>query len=131
MKDIRDYRKRAGIISNYCQIMHSLAALNIMHDLKLYERILSKVKLMTRDFSDSIKPRDLQELIWALCHVKSYLDNDKSLIAAKNKECIRFEKELRRLAKVTSVYLGAMTPRSRDIVFESFEKIDFYDAELV
>jgi hypothetical protein len=42
---------------------------------------------------------------------------------------INFDKELRMLAKRSALMLGAMNHKSRKIVVEEFEKIDFYDAD--
>ena len=49
-----------------------------------------------------------------------------------NEEAKKYlDKELRILAKQTALRLNSMSNRSRDIVFESFQKIDFYDVDLV
>jgi hypothetical protein len=42
---------------------------------------------------------------------------------------INFDKELRIAAKSSALMLGAMNHKSRKIVVEEFEKIDFYDAD--
>jgi hypothetical protein len=47
----------------------------------------------------------------------------------KNASLINFDKELRLAAKRSALMLGAMNPKSRKIVVEEFEKIDFYDAD--
>ena len=35
------------------------------------------------------------------------------------------------LAKRSALALGSMNPKSREIVMETFEKVDFYDNDLV
>ena len=49
--------------------------------------------------------------------------------AIKNATLINFDKELRLIAKRSALMLGAMNPKSRKIVVEEFEKIDFYDPD--
>lgn len=63
--------------------------------------------------------------------LKQFVLSEDQFIETKNKKAIKFEKEMRLLAKSSALMLGAMTPRSRNIVFESFEKIDLYDNDLV
>ena len=42
---------------------------------------------------------------------------------------IKFDKELRLLAKSSALMLGAMNKKSQNIVVDHFEMIDFYDAD--
>ncbi len=42
---------------------------------------------------------------------------------------IKFEKELRLLAKSSALMLGAMNKKSQNIVVDHFEMIDFYDVD--
>ena len=41
------------------------------------------------------------------------------------------EKQLRLLAKRSALMMGAMSHRSREIIMETFAKVDFYDNDLV
>lgn len=58
-KLIKDSRKRVGMISNYCQIMHSLVSSKYFEDMDVYKVILATIKDLSEQFTDFIKPRDL------------------------------------------------------------------------
>ncbi len=67
-----------------------------------------------------LKPRDLCDVVRAVCNLHLCNPEDKSL-----------EKELRILAKRSGFMLGDMDQRSKEVIRDSFAMIDFYDVDLV
>ena len=87
------------------------------------------VKLLTENFSECIAPRDLSEMVASMCFLKKWLHNEGQVQDLKNLSCINFDKELRLLAKKSALMLSLMSKKSRDIVVDHFEMIDFYDPD--
>jgi hypothetical protein len=52
-------------------------------------------------------------------------------MAVDPKDKSKIDKELRVLTKRAALVLPSMTPRSRLIVVNCFEKIDYYDADFI
>lgn len=64
-----DPRKRAGAISNLCQIWQSLAKKGIYQDLLIYKSILERIKSLSDDYTQNIKPRDFSDFIFGFCNL--------------------------------------------------------------
>lgn len=54
----KDKRKRTGVVSNYCQIMHGLTVIKAQCDMKIYKDLYDKILYFSHDLSDCINPRD-------------------------------------------------------------------------
>ena len=61
-----------------------------------------------------------------------YYHNEKKVDKKdKDNSMFNYEKEMRLLAKRSALKMPSMQNRLRDIIYESFKRIDFYDADLV
>jgi len=124
--ELRDTRKRQGLASNYVQILTSVAYLqDYLEDFEPVKRVLVQLKALTNTYTEHLNPRDMSEIVAAMCKL-SVISKKGTL---KGSDAIRFDKELRHLAKRSALMLAAMNKKSRDIVVDHFELIDFYDAD--
>ena len=128
--------KRVGVLGNYVQIVMSVCALRKdFKDSRLYvpyteeqfiirKKLIEALQLASNDYLD-LKGRDL-------CDVVKAVVNTRMMTLHLPQMSYGFtERQLRVLAKRTALALGSMSQRSREIVMESFSKVDFYDNDLV
>ena len=133
--------------SNYAQILTSIAFIKKVEDFESIRKLLLTLKGMTNNYSEFLNPRDMAEIVAAVCKLyiiaKPELKSHQPLKHStwdkkpkkqvepkiKNADTINFEKELRLLAKRSALMLGAMNKKSQGIVVDHFELIDFYDAD--
>lgn len=87
------------------------------------------IKVLTGNYSECVGPRDLAEMVASMCFLNKWLHNEGQVQDLKNLSCITFDKELRLLAKKSALMLSLMSKKSRDIVVDHFEMIDFYDPD--
>ena len=84
-----------------------------------------QLKALTNTYTEHLNPRDMSEIVAAMCKLSVLAKKGTK----KGSDAIRFDKELRHLAKRSALMLAAMNKKSRDIVVDHFEMIDFYDAD--
>lgn len=72
----------------------------------------------------------MAELVASVCYLKKWYDSEAKMVKdLKNPKSFKFDKELRQLAKKSALMLTNMSKKSRDIVVDHFEMIDFYDKD--
>lgn len=102
--------------------------------LQLHHKLLKDIKDLTEEYSINITPRDVSELVIAVCCL-SHQDKYKEEMKPEKKKLIfvnkyiNFEKEIRLLSKRAALNLSKMNPRLRNDVVAAFERIDFYDKD--
>ena len=124
--ELKDPRKRQGLASNFSQILTTVAFLEDgLDDFEPVEKLLQSLKTVTSNYAQYLNPRDMSEVVAAVCK----LSIQAKKASKKHSNPIKFEKELRLLAKRSALMLAAMNKKSQDIVVDHFEQIDFYDAD--
>ena len=85
-----------------------------------------------------LKGRDLCEMVVALVNFKLSIEktlpqqpSPSSSLHSPPEETKFIDKELRILAKRCALNMGKMQNRTKEIVRDSFAKVDFYDKDLV
>lgn len=78
--------------------------------------------MASNDYLD-LKGRDLCDVVKAVVNI--------CLMTLHEPNHSFSEKQLRVLAKRSALALGSMSHRSREIIMETFAKVDFYDNDLV
>jgi hypothetical protein len=66
---LKDPRKRQGISSNYAQILTSLAYIKKFDDFEPIKKIIATMKILTDNYSSFLNPRDMSELVAAVCQL--------------------------------------------------------------
>ena len=128
--------KRTGILGNYSQILLSVCALQKdFKQSKLYvpyneeqfslrKKLIDALQMSSNDYLD-LKGRDLCDVVKSVVNIKVMTLYSPQLSQKWT------DRQLRVLAKRSALALGSMSPKSRQVVMEAFEKVDFYDNDLV
>ncbi len=91
---------------------------------QLRKQLVEALQQSSNDYLD-LKGRDLSDVVKSVVNLRLMTMNAPELSYNFT------EKQLRVLAKRTALALGSMNQRSREIVTETFAKVDFYDNDLV
>lgn len=64
---LKDPRKRQGLASNYAQILTSVVYIKSIDDFEPVKKLIITLKTLTDTYSSFLNPRDLAELVAAVC----------------------------------------------------------------
>ena len=88
------------------------------------KKLIEELQMASNDYLD-LKGRDLCDVVKSVVNVKMMTLHSPQLSQKWA------ERQLRVLAKRSALSIGSMSPKSRQVVMEAFEKVDFYDNALV